>query len=218
MILILLGPPGSGKGTQAKRLVSQWGIPQLSTGDMLRAAISSGSELGLKAETAMSQGQLVSDDVVIGLIRERIALPDCKGGFILDGFPRTVPQAEALQGLLRLNRLELTAAILFEISSKTLVKRLGGRLSCVECGAVFHLETMRPRIEGVCDRCSGSLQVRKDDQPDVVEKRLEVYSQQTAPLIGYYDSMGSLVRIHADLAPSLVEGEIDQWLKKHAQK
>lgn len=204
MILVFLGPPGSGKGTQAKRFSADKRIPQLSTGDMLRKAIASGTELGKSAQEFMSKGSLVPDEVVIGLIRERIAEADCRSGFILDGFPRTIPQAQALDALLRSEGLQVQAAVLFEIADRVLVSRLTGRRTCLKCGAMYHLETMRPRKADVCDQCASELVQREDDREDVIRKRLSVYHDQTSPLENYYREKGILQPLDATQTPDSV--------------
>ncbi|MBU6374981.1 MAG: adenylate kinase [Bdellovibrionales bacterium] len=204
MILVFLGPPGSGKGTQAKRFSADKRIPQLSTGDMLRKAIASGTELGKSAQEFMSKGSLVPDEVVIGLIRERIAESDCQSGFILDGFPRTIPQAQALDALLRGEGLQVQAAVLFEIADRVLVSRLTGRRTCLKCGAMYHVETMRPRKPDVCDQCSSQLVQREDDREDVILKRLAVYHDQTSPLENYYREKGILEPLDATQTPDTV--------------
>jgi adenylate kinase len=193
MNLILLGPPGSGKGTQAKRIESQRGMMQLSTGDMLRNAIASGSELGLRVKGIMAAGQLVPDDLMIGMIAERTALPDCRNGFILDGFPRTVPQARALDKMLAKRGLELDHVIEIVVDEATLVDRLSGRFSCRCCGASYHERYHRPRLEGVCDVCgAGEFIHRPDDSPEAVRARFVVYRRQTAPILPYYRARGIL--------------------------
>jgi adenylate kinase len=213
MIAVLLGPPGSGKGTQAKRLLAEKGWPQLSTGDMLRAAIAEGSELGKKAKGIMDRGELVSDDVVIGLIAERIKKPDCKKGFILDGFPRNIPQAQALETMLQKSGLKLDRCVLFEIPDEDLVRRLSGRRTCIKCGAMYHVETAKPKKDGVCDKCGHSpLVQRDDDHADVIRKRLTVYHQQTAPVAGHFESAGKLRKIDATHSPDRVYSDLTQSL------
>jgi adenylate kinase len=197
MILVLLGPPGSGKGTQAKRLVSERKLPQLSTGDMLRSAISRGTQLGLEAKSFMDRGALVPDAVVIGLIAERVQDPDCASGFILDGFPRTVPQAEALDRMLGEKARKVDRAVLFQIEDAELVRRLSGRRTCGKCASMFHVESAQPKRAGVCDNCGSPLVQRDDDKPEVITKRLAVYHQQTAPLVGFYQAQGKLRSIDA---------------------
>jgi adenylate kinase len=204
MILVLLGPPGSGKGTQAKMLVAEKKWPQLSTGDMLRAAIGAGSELGLQAKSFMDRGALVPDDVVIGLIRERSTAPDCQKGFILDGFPRTIPQAEALGKMLQSQGRAVDRAVLFNIPDSELVRRLSGRRTCPGCGSMFHIESARPKKDGICDQCGKALVIRDDDKPEVIQKRLAVYHQQTAPLVDYYRKSGKLRELDATQSPSNV--------------
>jgi adenylate kinase len=193
MNLILLGPPGAGKGTQAKRLEQTHGLVQLATGDMLRAAIASGSELGRRVKAIMDAGHLVSDDIIIDMIAERIAEPDCARGFILDGFPRTVPQAEALDAMLAERGQKLDHVILMEVDEAALVDRLGGRFTCGNCGASYHERYHRPRVEGVCDICgSTNLVHRADDRADTVKTRFEAYRNQTAPILPYYRARGVL--------------------------
>lgn len=197
MILIFLGPPGSGKGTQAKLLSSEKNWPQLSTGDMLRANISQGTALGLEAKKFMDQGSLVPDEVVIGMIDKRIQESDCKPGFILDGFPRTVPQAEALYALLKQHGRKLDHVILFQIQSSELVKRLSGRRTCTNCGEMYHIDGRATKVDGVCDKCGGTVVQRQDDDQSVIGKRLDVYEKQTAPLVDYYSKLGLLREMNA---------------------
>jgi adenylate kinase len=192
MILILLGAPGAGKGTQAKLLQEKLNIPQISTGDMLRAAKQAKTKLGLEAESYMNAGKLVPDEVVIGLIRERLKNPDTQNGFILDGFPRTVAQAEALTGLLSEVGRKLDAALNLEVAEQELVERLTGRRTCPNCGAGYHLKFSPPRHDEVCDRCGTALIQREDDREDTIRHRLKVYNDQTAPLVKYYEKAGQL--------------------------
>lgn len=192
MRLILLGPPGAGKGTQAKRLVEKYGIPQISTGDMLRAALKAGTELGLKAKTYMDAGKLVPDEVVIGLIEERIKEADCKNGFMLDGFPRTVAQADALSAVMAKSSLKLDHVVSIDVANEELVLRLTGRRTCRACGAGFHVSFDPPKKEGVCDKCGGELYQRDDDSEATIRNRLKVYGDQTEPLIAYYKKAGLL--------------------------
>ncbi len=204
MIIVLFGPPGSGKGTQAKRLVVQSGKPQLSTGDMLRTAISKGTKTGLEAKTFMDKGSLVPDSVVVELIRERIQESDCKKGFTLDGFPRTLPQAESLDLMLKSQSRQVGYAVLFDIQDAELVKRLSGRRTCLKCGAMFHLESAKPKRDGFCDQCDSFLVQRDDDRPDVIQKRLEVYHKQTSPLVEFYKKQNKLKTLDASLPQDLV--------------
>ena len=193
MNVILLGPPGAGKGTQAKRLEEAHGLVQLSTGDMLRAETASGSDLGRRIKAVMDSGALVSDDIVIEVIEQRIAAPEAKGGVILDGFPRTVPQAEALDRMLARHKLKLDHVILMEVDEAALIDRLGGRFSCRTCGASYHEHYHRPAKEGICDSCgAGDFVRRPDDQPEAVKTRFEVYRRQTAPILPYYRDRGIL--------------------------
>ncbi len=196
MNLILLGPPGSGKGTQAKRIEQKYGLLQLATGDMLRAATRSGSALGTQVKSIMDSGQLVPDAILIAMIAERIALPDCRNGFILDGFPRTVPQAEALDAMLAEHGPRLDHVILFEVDEVALIDRLSGRFTCRTCGASYHERYNRPKVEGVCDICGGrDFERRADDRPQAVKIRLEAYRRQTAPILPYYRARGILRQI-----------------------
>ena len=192
MRVILLGPPGAGKGTQAQRLTQKLGIPQVSTGDILRAAVAAGTPLGREAKATMDQGALVPDSVVIGIIRERLAAPDCARGYILDGFPRTAAQAEALGEMLQALGTPLTAVLSLTVDPEELVRRLGGRRTCGSCGAAYHLETAPPPRVGLCDRCGGGLLQRDDDREETIRKRLAVYREQTAPLVAYYRGLGLL--------------------------
>jgi len=188
MNIILLGPPGAGKGTQAKMLVERYGIPQISTGDILRAAVKEGTKMGKEAKSYMDKGELVPDKVVIGIVEERIQQPDCDKGYMLDGFPRTVPQAEALDGMLNNLSSQIDHVVSIEVDNKELVKRLTGRRTCRDCGAGFHIMFDPPKQEGVCDKCGGELYQRDDDNVETVTSRLEVYAAQTLPLIDYYQA------------------------------
>lgn len=198
MRIILLGPPGAGKGTQASMLVKEFGVPHISTGDIFRAAIKEGTELGLKAKSFMDQGQLVPDEVVIGIVRERLTQKDCQDGFILDGFPRTVPQADALQDALKNLGMVLNAVVNLEVSEEELVTRLSGRRVCKNCGATYHIKFSPAKNPGICDVCGGELYQRDDDKEETIRKRLEVYSNQTSPLIEYYQGTGLLKTIKGD--------------------
>jgi adenylate kinase len=196
MNLLLLGGPGSGKGTQAKRLEEKYGLVQLSTGDMLRAAATAGSEIGLKAKSIMDQGHLVPDDIVIAILAERIDRPDCARGFILDGFPRTIAQAVALDRMLERKHLVLDHVIELKVDEAALAKRLVGRYTCAQCGTGYHDEFKRPRVPGVCDVCGGTSFIRRaDDNPATVASRLAAYRAQTAPILPYYRKRGILKEV-----------------------
>ena len=186
MRLVLLGAPGAGKGTQAKILVEKYGIPQISTGDLLRAAVAAGTPLGKEAKSYMDKGELVPDSVVLGMVEERLKQDDCKKGYILDGFPRNTKQAEALDSMLSSLNMALTAALSVDVPFDDLMKRLTGRRTCKACGQMYNIYFNPPKKEGVCDKCGGELFQRDDDKEDTIKKRLEVYNAQTAPLIDYY--------------------------------
>ncbi len=195
MRIVLLGAPGSGKGTQAARIEAKYGIPQISTGDLLRAAVAEGTPLGRMAKAAMDAGQLVSDEIVLGIIRERLRKPDARKGFILDGFPRNLAQAEALDQLLDELGRPLQAVILIDVDFDALMQRLTGRYTCLSCGATYNIYSNPPRVDGVCDRCGGTLHHRADDNEETIGNRLRVYETQTAPLIDYYGRQGTLRRV-----------------------
>ena len=190
MRIVLIGAPGGGKGTQAKLLVEKYGIPQISTGDLLREAVAAGTPLGMRAKAAMEAGQLVSDDIVLGMIQERLSKPDAQKGFILDGFPRNIPQAESLDKLLEQMGKPLQVSLLIDVDFNILMQRLTGRRTCSQCGAIFNVHTSPPRMEGRCDKCGGELTQRADDNEETVGQRLRVYEAQTAPLIEYYRRQG----------------------------
>ena len=191
MNLIFLGAPGAGKGTQAEVVSEALNIPQISTGNILREAVKNGTEFGLKAKVAMESGALVSDDIVIGILQDRIAQDDCKNGFILDGFPRTVAQAEALDAM----KINIDKVIEINVADETIKQRVSGRRVCEGCGASYHIEYKPSKVEGVCDKCSGNTVIRKDDQPETVLKRLVEYHEKTAPLKDYYEKQGKLVTV-----------------------
>lgn len=195
MKLIFLGLPGSGKGTQAKMISERLAIPQISTGDMLRAAVSEGTPMGLKAKALMEQGALVSDEVVVGIVRERLAKADCEKGFILDGFPRTVAQADALGKTLEELGKKLDTVISLVVEGEAVVERIAGRRTCRDCGKMYHVRFDPPQTEGRCDSCGGELFLRDDDREETIRKRLDVYRAQTAPLISYYRSRGLLSEV-----------------------
>lgn len=193
--LILIGPPGAGKGTQAKRLVESLGVPQYSTGDMLRAAIADGTELGRSARSFMERGELVPDDVVVGIIADALRAAGKGRGFILDGFPRTVAQAEALGAMLESEGESIDRVVLLEVAPELIVERIAGRRSCPNCGAVYHVTSAPPKAAGICDVCGAQLVQRSDDREDAVRKRLEAYAQWTAPVVGFYEERGLLRRV-----------------------
>ncbi len=210
--LLLLGPPGSGKGTQGERLQEDLRLPYYATGDILRAAVRDETELGRTAKEYMDRGDLVPDEVIVGVIAERIAAAEALDGFILDGFPRTTPQAEALDAKLEQLERAVTAVLLIDVSDDEVVRRLGGRRTCVENGHVFHVEFNPPEREGVCDLDGSELIVRDDDEPEVIRRRLETYHAKTEPLVGYYDDRGVLRRIEGTAAPDEVAEEIRRTL------
>ncbi|MFZ5792170.1 MAG: adenylate kinase [Pseudomonadota bacterium] len=215
MNLILLGPPGAGKGTQAKRLEAARGLVQLSTGDMLRAAVASGSALGQQAKKVMEAGQLMPDEIIIAMIAERIAEPDARKGFVLDGFPRTEAQAEALDKMLAGRGTRLDAVIELTVDEAVLIERISGRFSCAKCGAGYHDKYQRPKVEGVCDRCGSTEFVRrKDDNPETLKARLEAYRAQTAPIVPYYRRKGLLKQVDGMASPDEVTRQIETILER----
>ena len=192
MKIILLGAPGAGKGTQAEIISAKYGIPQVSTGNILREAMKSGTDNGKKAQSFMDAGQLVPDEIVIGILQDRIAEDDCKNGFILDGFPRTIAQAEALDEM----GVEIDKVIDIEVPDDHIAQRMSGRRVCEKCGSSYHIVNKKPLVDGVCDKCAGALVQRKDDKPETVLDRLAVYHQQTEPLKGYYEKQGKLAEVN----------------------
>ena len=213
MNLILLGPPGAGKGSQAATIAASRGLVQLSTGDMLRAAVQSGTELGKQVKPIMERGELVPDELVIGIIDERIAQPDCENGFILDGFPRTLPQAAALDDLLEKRNKQLDLVIELKVDDAVLIERISGRFACAKCGAGYHDKFKQPKTQGVCDVCGSTEFVRRaDDNAETVKTRLMAYYKETAPLIGYYFAKGKLKSINGMASIEEVAREIERLL------
>lgn len=195
MNLVLFGPPGAGKGTQAQFIVEHFGIPQISTGDMLRAAVKAQTTLGIEAKKIMESGGLVSDGVVLGIVKERLSQVDCCNGFVLDGFPRTVPQADSLSSILAELGKKINKVISLEVDSSKIVERLSGRRTCVNCGKGYHLVNERPLVSGLCDVCGGTLTQREDDREETIIHRLEVYEKQTAPLKAYYSALSLVASV-----------------------
>ncbi len=214
--VVFLGPPGAGKGTQARQLAHEWGVPQVATGDMLREAVANKTPLGLEAKRYIDSGGLVPDAIVIGLVGERLAKPDAKAGCVLDGFPRTVAQAEALDRLLTQRGETLHAVVFFDVSRPELLRRLTGRRTCRQCGTGFHLVSAPPKVAGTCDTCGGELYQREDDAEATVEKRLDVYDSQTAPLLEYYRRRGLLAPVKGEGPVEDVAGAIRRAVKEGA--
>ena len=210
MNLILLGAPGAGKGTQAAILAKELSIPTISTGNILRAAVASGSELGKQAKACMESGALVSDEIIIGIIRDRLAEPDCANGYILDGVPRTIPQAEALEE----NGIKFDHVVSMEIADETIMERMSGRRVCPKCGASYHITAVPPKKEGVCDECGSELITRKDDAPETVKSRLAVYHKETEPLKEFYRSRGVLVPVEDQGSVEATSAAILKLLKE----
>ena len=195
MRLVMLGAPGAGKGTQAKKIADQYGIPHISTGDIFRANIKNGTELGKKAKAYMDRGALVPDELVVDLVADRVKQADCEKGYVLDGFPRTIPQAESLDAVLKDMGQKIDYAINVEVPDENIVKRMSGRRACVSCGATYHVQFNAPKQDGICDTCGEKLVLRDDDKPETVQKRLNVYHEQTQPLIDYYQKAGVLKEV-----------------------
>ncbi len=214
MNLLIMGPPGAGKGTQAEVLVKELNITHISTGDMFRAAIKEGTDMGIKAKEYMDKGALVPDEVVVGMVKDRLAKPDCAGGFLLDGFPRTVEQAEALDTTLREMGIKLNGVINIAVPREKLIARLTGRRVCPVCGASYHVLFNKPEVEGKCNSCGGELYQRSDDNDEAVDTRLDVYEDQTQPLVDYYANQGLLLNINGDQEIKKVLEDILADLKK----
>ncbi len=208
MKIIMLGAPGAGKGTQAKKIADKYQIPHISTGDIFRANIKEGTELGKKAKSYMDQGQLVPDELTLELIMDRFQNPDCKDGYVLDGFPRTIPQAEALTEALAKNGETINYAINVEVPDENIINRMGGRRACLGCGSTYHIVYAPTKTEGICDRCGEKLVLRDDDKPETVKNRLNVYHNQTQPLIDYYTKQGKLAEVDGTMSMEDVFGAI----------
>lgn len=212
MRVVFLGAPGVGKGTQADRIAAQYQVAKISTGDLLREAVRNQTTLGHEAKSYMDQGRLVPDAVVIGLVGEKLADPSCAHGFVLDGFPRTVPQAEALEMVLTSKRIALDRVVNFQVSREDVVRRLSGRRSCSKCQATFHVDLAPPKVGGICDRCGEPLVQRSDDRRDAIEMRLKVYDEQTAPLVRHYQERGLLFQLDGSGAVDVVFQHLSQEL------
>ncbi len=210
MKLILLGAPGAGKGTQAERIVAKYNIPQISTGDILRENVKTGTELGLKAKEYMDKGELVPDEVIIGIIKDRLSRDDCKNGYILDGFPRTIPQAEALTAALNPDKID--TVIFINVSDEVVVERLSMRRVCRNCGAIYHLKYNPPKMETVCDKCGGEIYQRDDDKEETIKNRLSVYRKQTEPVVDYYKKLNILSEIDGSQSVEKIAANIDSIL------
>ena len=209
MNLIFLGPPGSGKGTLAMYLVEKAGIPQISTGDMLRAHRAKGTALGLKAQSYMDKGELVPDSVIIGMVEERLAQDDCKNGYILDGVPRTIPQAQTMEEM----GIDIDYALSIEIGDDTIIRRMSGRRTCKNCSQTFHIVNNPPKVDGVCDACGGELTIRKDDAPETVKARLDTYHKETEPLKAFYAERGKLKTVENQASIDATTAEIRKALE-----
>lgn len=218
MRVVFLGAPGVGKGTQAEQIAVQYRVAKISTGDLLREAVRNRTELGLEAKSYMDQGQLVPDAVVIGLVREKLSDASCANGFVLDGFPRTVPQAEELGKALASKAMALDRVVNFQVSRDDVVRRLSGRRSCPKCQATFHMDFAKPKAEGVCDRCGESLVQRSDDRREAIETRLKVYDEQTAPLVRYYEERNLLSPVDASGTVDVVFQHLSQVLMPYRSR
>ena len=213
MNIILLGAPGAGKGTQAEIISERLNIPTISTGNIIREALKNGTEMGLKAKSFIDKGHLVPDEVVIGIVSERISKDDCKNGFILDGFPRTIIQARELESIAKEFNFDIDAVINIDVPSDKLIKRLSGRRTCKDCGTTYHVVYNPPKTEGVCDKCGGELYQRPDESEEAVKVRLDTYEKQTRPLIDYYTMKGELTNVNGDQSMDAVYAEIKKNLE-----
>lgn len=210
--IILMGPPGAGKGTQAKVLIAKYGIPHISTGDMFREAIKAGTPLGKLAASYINDGHLVPDDVTIGLVKERLSQPDCANGYLLDGFPRTIPQAEALEKIVKEINREITYVINIDTPKEELISRICGRRVCKKCGAPYHIVNVKPKVDGVCDICGGELVQRPDDNEEALTIRLDAYNKQTKPLLEFYEKKG-LLHTFSGKAKEVLTEELTRFLE-----
>lgn len=217
MRIVLLGPPGSGKGTQATAVKERWGLPHIASGDLLRAHVKDDTELGRRARPYMDRGDLVPDSLIIDMMAERLSQPDAQQGYVLDGFPRTVAQAEALDARLADLGQRLDAVVYLEVPEKEILRRLSGRRICPNCGAIYQLDTMPPKQEGICDKCGAKLVQRADEQPEVIRNRLQVYGTQTEPLLAYYQAQHRLHRVDGTIGVDNVMKEIARILKEARQ-
>ncbi len=213
MKVIMLGAPGAGKGTQAKKIAAKYSIPHISTGDIFRENIKNETGLGQKAKLYMDQGLLVPDELVLELIMDRFKAPDCKEGYVLDGFPRTIPQAKALDAALERNNDRIEYAIDVDVADEVIINRMAGRRACLNCGRTYHLESLKPKVEGNCDYCDTKLVLRDDDKPETVKKRLEVYHEQTQPLLDYYGDKGILHRVDGTGDIDIIYNQISHVLE-----
>lgn len=212
MKIIMLGAPGAGKGTQAKKIAEKYEIPHISTGDIFRANIKNGTELGIKAKTFMDQGLLVPDELVVDLVVDRVKQVDCTKGYVLDGFPRTIPQAQALDTALSAIGEKIDYAINVEVPDENIINRMSGRRACVACGGTYHMKYIPTKVEGICDTCGGTLMLREDDKPETVKKRLDIYHEQTQPLIDYYNGKNILREVDGTVDMAVVFDAITEIL------
>lgn len=212
MVYVLFGPPGAGKGTQGARIAAQYGVPTISTGAIFRDNVAAGTPLGLVAKDYMSRGQLVPDEIVVQLVKDRIGEPDCAAGFLLDGFPRTINQAEILEVMLEGAGVKIDGVLDFEVAEEELVRRLSGRRTCGKCGATYHIVAVPPRKTGICDQCGGDLEQRADDQPEAIRTRLREYQAKTAPVLAFYRERGLLREINADASPDEIYAKVEAVL------